>query len=152
MCLAELTCSSEDAPVVRLVNVLLVDSLRHGASDIHVEPYEKDFRIRFRIDGVLDDVMHPPLKMRDALISRLKIMSKLDISEKRLPQDGRIKIKVKIENRARELDFRVSTLPTLFGEKIVLRLSDKDKLMLDMTKIGFEQERLEIFKRNSNKH
>ena len=136
--LAELAKASEDAPVVRLVNVLLVDSLRRGASDIHVEPYEKDFRIRFRIDGVLYDVMHPPMKMRDALISRLKIMAKLDISEKRLPQDGRIKIKVKIDNRSRELDFRVSTLPTLFGEKVVLRLLDKDKLMLDMTKLGFE--------------
>ena len=146
--LAQLAINSEDAPVVRLVNVLLVDSLRRGASDIHVEPYEKDFRIRFRIDGVLYDVMHPPLKMRDALISRLKIMSKLDISEKRLPQDGRIKIKVKIDNRSRELDFRVSTLPTLFGEKVVLRLLDKDKLMLDMTKLGFEEKSLEIFQRN----
>ncbi|HQU83206.1 MAG TPA: ATPase, T2SS/T4P/T4SS family, partial [Pyrinomonadaceae bacterium] len=136
--LAELARASEDAPVVRLVNVLLVDSLRRGASDIHVEPYEKDFRIRFRIDGVLYDIMHPPMRMRDPLISRLKIMSKLDISEKRLPQDGRIKIKVKIDNRSRELDFRVSTLPTLFGEKVVLRLLDKDKLMLDMTKLGFE--------------
>jgi type IV pilus assembly protein PilB len=149
--LAELAKASEDAPVVRLVNVLLVDSLRRGASDIHVEPYEKDFRIRFRIDGVLYDVMHPPLKMRDALISRLKIMSKLDISEKRLPQDGRIKIKVKFDNRSRELDFRVSTLPTLFGEKVVLRLLDKDKLMLDMTKLGFEQASLEIFQRNISK-
>ena len=146
--LAELARASEDAPVVRLVNVLLVDSLRRGASDIHIEPYEKDFRIRFRIDGVLYDVMHPPMKMRDALLSRLKIMAKLDISEKRLPQDGRIKIKVKIDTRARELDFRVSTLPTLFGEKIVLRLLDKDKLMLDMTKLGFEQQSLEIFQRN----
>lgn len=149
--LASLAVASEDAPVVRLVNVLLVDSLRRGASDIHVEPYEKDFRIRFRIDGVLYDVMHPPMKMRDALLSRLKIMSKLDISEKRLPQDGRIKIKVKIDNRSRELDFRVSTLPTLFGEKIVLRLLDKDKLMLDMTKLGFEQQSLELFQRNINK-
>ncbi|MBS1795877.1 MAG: Flp pilus assembly complex ATPase component TadA, partial [Acidobacteria bacterium] len=149
--LAALAQASEDAPVVRLVNVLLVDSLRRGASDIHVEPYEKDFRIRFRIDGVLYDVMHPPMKMRDALISRLKIMSKLDISEKRLPQDGRIKIKVKIDNRSRELDFRVSTLPTLFGEKVVLRLLDKDKLMLDMTKLGFEEESLKLFQRNINK-
>ncbi|MGE3466840.1 MAG: type IV-A pilus assembly ATPase PilB [Pyrinomonadaceae bacterium] len=145
--LAALARASEDAPVVRLVNVLLVDSLRRGASDIHVEPYEKDFRIRFRIDGVLYDVMHPPMKIRDPLISRLKIMSKLDISEKRLPQDGRIKIKVKVDNRSRELDFRVSTLPTLFGEKVVLRLLDKDKLMLDMTKLGFEAESLEKFKR-----
>ena len=145
--LAALARASEDAPVVRLVNVLMVDSLRRGASDIHVEPYEKDFRIRFRIDGLLYDVMHPPLKIRDPLISRLKIMAKLDISEKRLPQDGRIKIKVKIDNRSRELDFRVSTLPTLFGEKVVLRLLDKDKLMLDMTKLGFEQESLDKFKR-----
>lgn len=149
--LASLAQASEDAPVVRLVNVLMVDSLRRGASDIHVEPYEKDFRIRFRIDGILYDVMHPPMKMRDALLSRLKIMSKLDISEKRLPQDGRIKIKVKIDNRSRELDFRVSTLPTLFGEKIVLRLLDKDKLMLDMTKLGFEQQSLELFQRNISK-
>ena len=125
--------------------------VRRGASDIHVEPYEKDFRIRFRIDGVLYDVMHPPMKMRDALLSRLKIMAKLDISEKRLPQDGRIKIKVKIDNRSRELDFRVSSLPTLFGEKIVLRLLDKDKLMLDMTKLGFEPQSLEIFQRNISK-
>lgn len=146
--LAELAKASEDAPVVRLVNVLLVDALRRGASDIHIEPYEKDFRIRFRIDGVLYDVMHPPMKMRDALLSRLKIMAKLDISEKRLPQDGRIKIKVKIDARSRELDFRVSSLPTLFGEKIVLRLLDKDKLMLDMTKLGFEEQSLDIFKRN----
>src|SRR6266403_972328 len=105
-------------------------------------------RIRFRIDGMLYDVMHPPLKMRDALISRLKIMAKLDISEKRLPQDGRIKIKVKIEGRSRELDFRVSSLPTLFGEKVVLRLLDKDNLMLDMTKLGFEEESLVKFQRN----
>ena len=146
--LAELARASEDAPVVRLVNVLLVDSLRRGASDIHVEPYEKDFRIRFRIDGVLYDIMHPPMRLRDPLISRLKIMAKLDISEKRLPQDGRIKIKVKIDARSRELDFRVSTLPTLFGEKVVLRLLDKDKLMLDMTKLGFEEESLAIFQRN----
>ena len=145
--LAALAKASEDAPVVRLVNVLMVDSLRRGASDIHVEPYERDFRIRFRIDGILYDVMHPPMKIRDPLISRLKIMAKLDISEKRLPQDGRIKIKVKIDNRSRELDFRVSTLPTLFGEKVVLRLLDKDKLMLDMTKLGFEQESLDKFKR-----
>jgi type IV pilus assembly protein PilB len=146
--LTMLSKMSEDAPVVRLVNVLLVDALRRGASDIHVEPYEKELRIRFRIDGILYDVMHPPLKMRDALISRVKIMSKLDISEKRLPQDGRIKIKVKVDSRSRELDFRVSTLPTLFGEKVVLRLLDKQNLMLDMTKLGFEPESLTKFKRN----
>ena len=149
--LTTLSRMSEDAPVVRLVNVLLVDALRRGASDIHVEPYEKELRIRFRIDGVLYDVMHPPLKLRDALISRVKIMSKLDISEKRLPQDGRIKIKVKVDSRSRELDFRVSTLPTLFGEKVVLRLLDKQNLMLDMTKLGFEPESLTKFKRNITK-
>ena len=146
--LSSLTRMSEDAPVVRLVNVLLVDALRRGASDIHVEPYEKELRIRFRIDGLLYDVMHPPLKMRDALISRIKIMSKLDISEKRLPQDGRIKVRVKVDSRSRELDFRVSTLPTLFGEKLVLRLLDKEKLMLDMTNLGFESESLTKFQRN----
>ena len=149
--LSTLSRMSEDAPVVRLVNVLLVDALRRGASDIHVEPYEKELRIRFRIDGVLYDVMHPPLKLRDALISRIKIMAKLDISEKRLPQDGRIKIKVKVDSRSRELDFRVSTLPTLFGEKVVLRLLDKQNLMLDMTKLGFEPESLTKFKRNISK-
>src|SRR5437588_4789525 len=149
--LSSLTRMSEDAPVVRLVNVLSVDALRRGASDIHVEPYEKELRIRFRIDGVLYDVMHPPLKMRDALISRIKIMSKLDISEKRLPQDGRIKIRVKVDSRSRDLDFRVSTLPTLFGEKVVLRLLDKEKLMLDMTNLGFEPESLVKFQRNISK-
>jgi type IV pilus assembly protein PilB len=149
--LTTLSRMSQDAPVVRLVNVLLVDALRRGASDIHVEPYEKELRIRFRIDGVLYDVMHPPLKLRDALISRVKIMAKLDISEKRLPQDGRIKIKVKIDSRSRELDFRVSTLPTLFGEKVVLRLLDKENLMLDMTRLGFEPESLVKFERNISK-
>ena len=149
--LSTLSRISEDGPVVRLVNVLLVDALRRGASDIHVEPYEKELRIRFRIDGVLYDVMRPPLKMRDALISRVKIMAKLDISEKRLPQDGRIKIKVKVDARSRELDFRVSTLPTLFGEKVVLRLLDKENLMLDMTKLGFEPESLVKFQRNISK-
>ncbi len=149
--LTTLSKLSEDAPVVRLVNVLLVDALRRGASDIHIEPYEKELRIRFRIDGVLYDVMRPPLKMRDALISRVKIMAKLDISEKRLPQDGRIKVKVKVDARSRELDFRVSTLPTLFGEKVVLRLLDKENLMLDMTKLGFEPESLVKFQRNISK-
>lgn len=149
--LSNLTRMSEDAPVVRLVNVLLADSLQRGASDIHIEPYEKEMRIRFRIDGVLYDVMHPPLRMRDALISRIKIMSKLDIAEKRLPQDGRIKIKLKANGRSRELDFRVSTLPTLFGEKVVLRLLDSERLMLDMTKLGFEPESLLKFQRNISK-
>jgi type IV pilus assembly protein PilB len=139
---------AEDAPVVKLVNVILVDALRRGASDIHIEPYEKEFRVRFRMDGVLYNIMNPPLKMRDALTSRLKIMARLDIAEKRLPQDGRIKIKVRLDGRSRELDFRVSTLPTIFGEKMVLRLLDKENLRLDMTKLGFEAESLEKFQRN----
>jgi type IV pilus assembly protein PilB len=125
-----------------------VDSLKRGASDIHIEPYEKEFRVRFRIDGVLYNVMALPLKLKDPLTSRIKIMAKLDIAEKRLPQDGRIKIKMKVEDRSRDLDFRVSCLPTLWGEKIVLRLLDKTKLMLDMTKLGFEPDSLEKFKRN----
>ncbi len=139
---------AEDAPVVKLVNVILVDSLRRSASDIHIEPYEKEFRVRFRMDGILYNIMSPPLKMRDALTSRLKIMARLDIAEKRLPQDGRIKIRIKLEGRTRELDFRVSTLPTIFGEKIVLRLLDKENLRLDMTKLGFEAHSLDRFKRN----
>jgi type IV pilus assembly protein PilB len=139
---------AEDAPVVKLVNVILVDALRRGASDIHIEPYEKEFRVRFRMDGVLYNIMAPPMKMRDALTSRLKIMARLDIAEKRLPQDGRIKIRVKLDGRSRELDFRVSTLPTIFGEKMVLRLLDKENLRLDMTMLGFEPASLDKFKRN----
>ena len=144
--LGNLTRDADAAPVIKLTNVLLVDSLKRGASDIHIEPYEKEFRVRFRIDGVLYNVMALPMKLRDPLISRVKIMAKLDIAEKRLPQDGRIKIKMKVENRSRDLDFRVSVLPTLWGEKIVMRLLDKTKLMLDMTKLGFEQHSLERFK------
>ena len=113
-----------------------------GASDIHVEPYEKEFRVRYRIDGVLYVKINPPLKLRDAITSRIKIMAKLDIAEKRLPQDGRIKIKTKHSERMKELDYRVSVLPTLFGEKIVLRLLDKENLKLDMTKLGLEAESL----------
>jgi type IV pilus assembly protein PilB len=139
---------ADDAPVVKLVNVILVDALRRGASDIHIEPYEKEFRVRFRMDGILYNIMNPPLKMRDALTSRMKIMARLDIAEKRLPQDGRIKIRVKLDGRSRELDFRVSTLPTIFGEKMVLRLLDKENLRLDMTQLGFEAASLEKFKRN----
>src|SRR6187431_2261438 len=127
-----------EAPVIRLVNLMLMSAIQKGASDIHVEPYEKEFRVRFRIDGILYNVMAPPMKFRDAITSRLKIMAKLDIAEKRLPQDGRIKIRFAADNGTKEIDFRVSCLPTLFGEKIVLRLLDKDKLMLDMTKLGFE--------------
>jgi type IV pilus assembly protein PilB len=145
--LAKLEASTEEAPVVRLVNLILTDSIKRGASDIHIEPYEKDFRVRFRIDGVLYEIMQPPMKLRDAITSRLKIMAKLDISEKRLPQDGRIKIKMKLQGKNKEMDYRVSVLPTLFGEKIVLRLLDKENLMLDMTKLGFEQESLNRFEK-----
>ncbi len=149
--LGALAKSSEAAPVIKLTNVLLIDSLKRGASDIHIEPYEKEFRVRFRIDGILYNVMALPMKLRDPLISRIKIMAKLDISEKRLPQDGRIKIKMKVEDRSRDLDFRVSCLPTLWGEKIVMRLLDKSKLMLDMTKLGFEQGSLDRFQKAISK-
>jgi len=140
--------AAEEAPIIKLVNLILTDSVKRGASDIHVEPYENEMRVRFRIDGVLQTVMNPPLKLRDAMTSRLKIMAKLDIAEKRLPQDGRIMIKYKAEGRKKELDFRVSSVPTLFGEKIVLRLLDKENLRLDMTKLGFEPESLKKFERN----
>src|SRR6266542_3018308 len=129
----------EDAPVVRLVNVVLMSAIQKGASDIHIEPYEKELRVRYRIDGILYNIMAPPMKFRDAIVSRL------DIAEKRLPQDGRIKIRYNESGEPKEIDFRVSVLPTLFGEKIVLRLLDKDKLMLDMTKLGFESESLVKF-------
>jgi type IV pilus assembly protein PilB len=144
----DLSKSAEDAPVVKLVNLILMDAVKKGASDIHVEPYEKVFRIRFRIDGVLYEVMKPPLKLKNAITSRIKIMSKLDIAERRLPQDGRIKIKL---GKGKEMDFRVSVLPTLFGEKVVLRLLDKSNLQLDMTKLGFEQKALDDFKGAINK-
>ena len=134
---------AEEAPVVRLVNAILVDAIKNNVSDIHMEPYEKVMRIRFRIDGVLKEVMRPPLKLRNAIVSRIKIMSSLDIAERRLPQDGRIKLKL---GGGREMDFRVSILPTLFGEKVVLRLLDKSNLQLDMTKLGFEPKALKDFK------
>jgi type IV pilus assembly protein PilB len=139
----ELEKLSEDAPVVRLVNLILVNAIKKGASDIHIEPYEKALRVRYRIDGVLHEEMKPPLKLKNALTSRLKIMSRLDIAERRLPQDGRIKLKL---GKGREMDFRVSVLPTLFGEKVVLRLLDKSNLQLDMTKLGFDADPLGEFK------
>ncbi|HKE20515.1 MAG TPA: type IV-A pilus assembly ATPase PilB [Kofleriaceae bacterium] len=133
-----------EAPVVKLCNALLLSAIKKKASDIHVEPYEKYFRVRFRIDGILQEEMRPPLKMRNAITSRLKIMASLDIAERRLPQDGRIKLKI---GKNKEMDFRVSCLPTLYGEKMVLRLLDKSQLQLDMTKLGFEAKPLEDFKR-----
>ncbi len=137
------TNEAEDAPVVKLVNLILTDAIKKQASDIHIEPYEKTFRVRYRIDGILYEVMKPPVKLRNAITSRIKIMSELDIAERRLPQDGRIKLKL---GRGKEMDFRVSVLPTLFGEKIVLRLLDKSNLQLDMTKLGFEIDQLKQFK------
>jgi type IV pilus assembly protein PilB len=137
----ELKESADEAPVVKLVNMVLVDAIRKGASDLHWEPYEKTFRIRFRIDGVLHEMLSPPKRLEPAIISRLKIMSNLDISERRLPQDGRIKIRY----GSREIDFRVSVLPTIFGEKAVLRILDKEALQLDMTKLGFDEWSFEKF-------
>lgn len=134
---------AEQAPVVKLCNLILLNAISKGASDIHIEPYEKLYRVRYRIDGVLHQEMTPPNKLRNAITSRLKIMAQLDIAERRLPQDGRIKLRI---GKDREMDFRVSTLPTLYGEKIVLRLLDRDKLELDMTKLGFETKPLDAFK------
>jgi len=145
---ASLEKAAEEAPIIKLVNLILTDSVKRGASDIHLEPYETELRVRFRIDGMLQAVMSPPLKLKDAITSRMKIMAKLDIAEKRLPQDGRIMIKYKADGKKKELDFRVSTVPTLYGEKIVLRLLDKENLRLDMTKLGFEQSSLTKFERN----
>ncbi len=145
---ASLEKAAEEAPIIKLVNLILTDSVKRGASDIHLEPYETELRVRFRIDGQLQTVMTPPMKVKDAITSRMKIMAKLDIAEKRLPQDGRIMIKYKADGKKKELDFRVSTVPTLYGEKIVLRLLDKENLRLDMTKLGFESESLKKFERN----
>jgi type IV pilus assembly protein PilB len=144
---AALERAAEEAPIIKLVNLILTDAVKRGASDIHVEPYEKELRVRLRVDGILQNVMSPPLKLKDAITSRIKIMSKLDISEKRLPQDGRIMLKYMKDGKKKDLDFRVSTVPTLFGEKIVLRLLDKENLRLDMTKLGFEQKSLTMFER-----
>jgi type IV pilus assembly protein PilB len=135
----------QEAPVIKLVNVILMSAIQKEASDIHIEPYEKELRVRYRIDGILYNIMQPPMKYKDAITSRIKIMSKMDIAEKRLPQDGRIKIRFQDHGATKDIDFRVSCLPTLFGEKIVLRLLDKDKLMLDMTRLGFETESLAKF-------
>ncbi len=148
---SNLEALSADAPVVRIVNRILVDAIRKGTSDIHIETYEKDFRVRLRIDGVLYEYMNPPMKLRDAIISRLKIMAKLDIAERRLPQDGRIKIKMRLDDRTREMDYRVSSVPTLHGEKVVLRLLDKENLCLDLTKLGFEAGTLQAIEENISK-
>ena len=146
--LGSLERATEDAPVVKLVNLILTDAIKKKASDIHIEPYERYFRVRYRIDGILYEVMKPPLKLKNAITSRIKIMSELDIAERRLPQDGRIKIKL---GGGKDMDFRVSVLPTLFGEKIVMRLLDKSNLQLDMTKLGYEPEALAHFQREIHK-
>lgn len=145
---SDLEKASEEAPVVRLVNHLLLDSMRRGASDIHIEPYTNDYRIRYRIDGVLYDVMRPPLKLKNAVSSRVKIMANLDIAERRLPQDGRIRIKF---GKGRNVEFRVSVIPTIFGEKVVMRILDKESLQLDLTKLGFEEEQLSLFRLSIHK-
>jgi type IV pilus assembly protein PilB len=139
----EVTAEDIDAPIIKLVNGILVRAIKMGASDVHFEPYEKVFRVRYRVDGVLRKVMGLPLQIRNAITSRLKIMSRLDIAEKRLPQDGRIKLRL---GKGREMDFRVSVVPTIFGEKVVLRILDRSSLQLDMTKLGFETENLKFFR------
>jgi type IV pilus assembly protein PilB len=146
--LKELEKATEDAPVVRLVNAVLADAIKRRASDVHLEPFERMFRVRLRVDGVLEEIMRPPVKLKNAITSRIKVMAALDIAERRLPQDGRIKLKL---GRGQEMDFRVSVLPTLFGEKIVLRLLDKSNLQLDMTKLGFEDSQLKDFKDSISK-
>lgn len=139
----EIQKTVEDAPVVKLVNFILSDAVKKRASDIHIEPYEREFRVRYRIDGVLYEVLKPPFKLKNAIASRIKILSSLDIAERRLPQDGRIKLKL---GKKREMDYRVSVMPTLYGEKIVLRLLDKSSLEVEMTKLGFEKQQLDEFK------
>ena len=139
----DLEKAAEDAPVVKLVNLILVDAIKKGASDIHIEPYEKEMRVRYRIDGVLHEVMKPPLKLKNAIASRCKIMAELDIAERRLPQDSRIKLRI---GGGKEMDYRVSVCPTLFGEKIVMRLLDKSNLQLDMTKLGLADDQIAIWK------
>ena len=136
------TAETETAPVVKLVNLILLDAIKRGASDIHIEPYEKSLRVRYRVDGVLHEIMRPPLKMRDAMVSRLKIQARLNIAERRVPQDGRIKLRL---SKAKTVDFRVSVLPTLFGEKVVMRLLDSSNLQLDMVALGYEKADLSNF-------
>lgn len=147
--IVDLENAAGEAPVVKLVNLILLDAIKKDCSDIHIEPYEKEFRVRYRIDGVLYEVMKPPLKLKNAIASRLKIMAELDISERRLPQDGRIKLR--FGKKGREMDYRVSVCPTLFGEKIVLRLLDSSNLQLDMTKLGLAQDEIDIWQEGIEK-
>ncbi|HNT01319.1 MAG TPA: type IV-A pilus assembly ATPase PilB [Candidatus Saccharicenans sp.] len=143
---AEMEQASNEAPIITLVNQTFIEAIKKGASDVHFEPYEQQFRIRYRIDGDLYEVTDLPLKFRSPVLSRVKILANMDIAEKRLPQDGRIKLRVKLDNgKRKEVDMRVSSLPTMFGEKIVARILDKEMLKLDLTQLGFEPESLEIF-------
>jgi type IV pilus assembly protein PilB len=137
-----LASASEEAPVVKLVNLILLDAIKRGASDIHIEPYEKVLRVRYRVDGVLQEIMRPPMSMRNSIVSRLKIQSRLDITERRVPQDGRMKLRL---SKVKTVDFRVSILPTLFGEKVVMRLLDQSNLQTDLTKLGYEADDLAKF-------
>ncbi len=145
--LKTLAQKSEETPTLRLVNAVLLNAVKRGASDIHIEPYEKEFRVRFRVDGQLQTGLKLPIRFKDAITSRIKIMARLDITERRRPQDGRIKIRLRLGGKVKELDFRVSSVPTLYGEKVVLRLLDRENLMLDMRRLGFESESLESFEK-----
>ncbi len=148
MNIAEMEQEAEKGPIVQYVNNLIKIAVEKGASDIHIEPYEKKLRVRYRIDGILYEQQEPPYTMKDGIITRVKVISKLRIDEKRVPQDGRIKTKIKLANgKVKEIDMRVSTLPTLYGEKVVMRILDKEQLRLDLTQLGFEEESLEKFKR-----
>lgn len=140
--------TDEDAPAIKLVNLIFQDSVVKGASDIHFEPYEKTFRVRFRIDGILHEYMTPPMNLKNKVLSRVKLIAGIDIAERRLPQDGRIKTKIVLEGKSKAIDMRVSSLPTIHGEKIVIRLLDKDNLMLDLTKLGFEPLSLQRFEKS----
>lgn len=140
--------TDEDAPAIKLVNLIFQDSVVKGASDIHFEPYEKVFRVRFRIDGILHEYMTPPMNLKNKVLSRVKLIAGIDIAERRLPQDGRIKTKIVVEGKTKAIDMRVSSLPTIHGEKIVIRLLDKDNLMLDLTKLGFELLSLQRFEKS----
>ncbi|NOR13746.1 MAG: type II secretion system protein GspE, partial [Candidatus Aminicenantes bacterium] len=144
----ELVHSTEEAPIITLVNTVFIDAIKKGASDVHFEPYEKAFRVRYRLDGTLYEMMNLAMKFKNPVISRVKILSNMDIAEKRLPQDGRIKMRVKLENgNKKEVDMRVSSVPTIFGEKVVVRILDKSMLKLNMEELGFEKESLELFKK-----
>jgi type IV pilus assembly protein PilB len=145
----ELTQSAEEAPIITLVNTILLDAIKKGASDVHFEPYEHSFRVRYRLDGILYEMMNLPLKFRNPVLSRVKILSNMDIAEKRLPQDGRSKMRARLDSgKKKDVDMRISSAPTIFGEKIVVRLLDQEMLKLDLTKLGFEKDSLGIFKDN----